>query len=55
MNGTSLRRHVAQSTHPQPCAEAPDVAEAIEPTFATPRNPAFQGQIPCTRDTQRKP
>jgi hypothetical protein len=55
MNGTSLRRHVAQSTHPQPCAEAPDVAEAIEPTFATPRNPAFQGEIPCTRDTSWKP
>jgi hypothetical protein len=30
--------------NPQPCAEAPDIAETIEPTFATPRNPAFQGK-----------
>jgi hypothetical protein len=55
IDGTSLRHSCAQSTHPQPCAEAPDVAEAIDPTFAIPYNPAFQGETPCTRDTQRTP
>jgi hypothetical protein len=32
IDGTSLVRHFAKRTHPQPCAEAPDVAEMIERT-----------------------
>jgi PAP2 superfamily len=45
---------VAKSTHPQPCAEAPDVAETIERTFATHRNAVFTQEMTMhARDTEK--
>jgi hypothetical protein len=45
---------VAKSTHPQPCAEAPEVAETIERTFATHRNAVFKQEMTMhARDTEK--